>query len=75
MKAPPAIRDRAVPRAEDEPTIPLWPDAGAIMGLGKDATYKAAHAGEIPVLQFGRRMRVPTARLRALLGLDDGAAA
>lgn len=29
-------------------TMPLWPMAGKILGLGKSATYDAAIAGEFP---------------------------
>ncbi len=32
----------------------------------------AAHRGEIPVIRVGRRMLVPTARLLAMLGLEQG---
>lgn len=48
--------------------IPLWPDTGRILGIGKDATYAAARAGEIPTLRFGRRILVPVPKLLAMLG-------
>jgi excisionase family DNA binding protein len=35
------------------------PEAGALLGLGKNASYAAAARGEIPVIRFGRSMRVP----------------
>lgn len=47
-------------------------DAGKILGLGRSAAYAAAQRGEIPVLALGRRRVVPVARLRALVGIDDG---
>jgi hypothetical protein len=49
------------------------PQAGAVMGLGRNASYTAARRGEIPVLTFGNRLRVPTARLRKMLleGVQD----
>jgi excisionase family DNA binding protein len=59
------------------PTISV-PAAGRLLGLGRDASYRAAAEGRIPVLQFGRLKRVPTAALRKMLGLAaeaDGAAA
>jgi hypothetical protein len=41
---------------KDRATIPLWPDAGRLLELSKNSTYKAARAGEIPgVLRFGRK--------------------
>jgi hypothetical protein len=52
-------------------TIPLWPDAGRLLDLSKNSTYKAARAGEIPgVLRFGRRYVVAVPAL--LKWLEDG---
>ena len=39
-------------------------------GLGRSASYDAARRGELPTIRFGRRIVVPTARLRQMLGLD-----
>lgn len=50
--------------------------AGALaFGLGRAASYEAARRGDLPTIRVGRRLHVPTARLRALLGLDPGATA
>lgn len=49
--------------------------AGAILGLGRTASYDAIRRGDIPSLRLGRRILVPTAGLRALLGLDRESAA
>jgi excisionase family DNA binding protein len=46
------------------------PQAGEVLGLGRDASYAAAERGEIPVLRVGRAMRVPAPRLLAMLGGD-----
>ena len=35
------------------------PAAGAMIGLGRQASYEAAKRGEIPTLKFGRRLIVP----------------
>jgi excisionase family DNA binding protein len=53
----------------DVPTMSV-PQAGKLLGLGRDASYRAAAANEIPTLVFGKRRRVPTATLRRMLGLD-----
>jgi hypothetical protein len=42
--------------------------AGEILGIGRSAAYSAAKAGQIPTIRVGRRLIVPTARLRAMLG-------
>jgi hypothetical protein len=43
--------------------VPLWPDAGKALGLGKNKTYELAQTGKIPVLPF-RPLRVGVAWLR-----------
>jgi hypothetical protein len=53
-------------------TVPLWPHAGRVLGLGRNGTYDAAARGEIPTLQFGRRKVVSKKLLARLL---DGQAA
>jgi hypothetical protein len=57
-------------RILSEPTASV-PEAGLVMGLARNASYEAARRGEIPVLRFGNRYRVSTARLRQMLGLGD----
>jgi hypothetical protein len=53
-----------------KPTVPLWPHAGMAYGLGKSATYNAAHAGQIEVIRIGRLLKAVTAPMRARLGLN-----
>ncbi|MBV9859870.1 MAG: DNA-binding protein [Alphaproteobacteria bacterium] len=55
-------------------TVPLWPDAGQALGLGRNSTYDAAARGEIPVLQFGRRKVVPKKKLERMVNGDGEAA-
>lgn len=43
--------------------------AGRVLGLAKNAAYRAARAGQIPALSFGGKARVPSERLRQMLGL------
>ena len=54
--------------------LPLWPDCGTILRLSRNATYSAATRGDIKTIQLGRLKRVPSAWLRAKLGLDEPAA-
>ena len=51
--------------------LPLWPDSGTILRLSRNATYAAAARGDIKTIQLGRLKRVPSAWLRAKLGLDE----
>ena len=54
----------------DTPTVSVE-EAGRVLGLGRSKSYEAARTGEIPVLRFGRTLRVPTAALRQMLGLGE----
>jgi len=58
---------------EDQPTVDVYPTAAEALGLSRAATYEGVARGEIPSIRVGRRIRVPTAALRRMLGLDDGA--
>jgi hypothetical protein len=64
MNAPTAADIAAWPVTVDAPT------AGRALGLGREASYRAAAAGELPgAIRVGRRWRVITARLAAALGI------
>jgi len=55
--------------------LPLWPETGRdILGLSRGATYDAAARGDIKTVRLGRLKRVPSAWLKARLGLDEPAA-
>ena len=43
------------------------PEAGRLVGLGRDASYEAAKRGKIPVLRFGRLLRVPIRAFERML--------
>jgi excisionase family DNA binding protein len=46
-------------------------EAGELLGVSRVTAYAAAHAGRIPTIRVGeRRLVVPLARLRAMLGAD-----
>ena len=57
-------------------TIPLWPDAGQLLGVSKNHAYKLAKAGEIPgAHRFGRKYVVAVPALLRWLEGDRGPAA
>lgn len=56
---------------ESRPTISI-DEAAVVLGIARSSAFQAAHRGEIPTVRFGRRLRVPTAALRNMLGLDGG---
>lgn len=60
-----------IPDPQKRPTISV-PEAARLFGItGRATAYDAAHRGEIPFIKVGRQMRVPTAKVLALLGLDN----
>ncbi len=68
-----------IPDPKVSPTISVE-EGGRLLGLGRSAAYSAAErwlategAEGLPVLRSGRRLRVPTAKLLALLGLGADA--
>jgi hypothetical protein len=48
------------------------PKAGALLGLGRHASYEAAKTGDLPVLRIRRRLLVPVRKLEAMLELEPG---
>ena len=50
------------------------PEAGAMIGLGRNAAYEAAIAGKIPVMQFGALKIVPKGPWLRQIGAKDDAA-
>lgn len=61
---------RPIPYAVDEPTVTVEEVAGWL-GVSRQSAYKAAQAGELPMLRIGRRMLITTAPLRRMLYLPD----
>lgn len=58
-----------IPDPTERPTLAVE-EAGAILGISRSAAYDSARRGELPTLRFGRRLLVPTAAFRQLLGID-----
>jgi len=54
---------------EMPPTITVE-ETAAILGTGRSATYAAIKSGQIPAIRVGRKLRIPTGHLIALLGID-----
>jgi excisionase family DNA binding protein len=43
------------------------PEAGAMLGLTRNASYEAAKRGDIPTIRIGRLLRVPRAAFHRML--------
>lgn len=65
----PKLVSKTIPDPSQVPTLTV--DAVAkILHVSRASAYNAVRSGEIPSLKLGRRILVPTADLRRLLGLD-----
>ena len=51
----------------DPRPLPLWPDAGQLLGLGRSRTYESAKTGEIVTIRFGQLLKVPRPWLKRKL--------
>jgi excisionase family DNA binding protein len=43
------------------------PEAGAQLGLGRNASYEAAKRGDIPTIKLGKLLRVPKLAFERML--------
>lgn len=43
------------------------PEAGEVLGIGREAAYNAARRGDLPTIRIGRRLLVPTEALLDML--------
>lgn len=58
-----------VDEALTKPTITIIEAGELFFGLSKDASYRAARAGDIPTIPVGGVKRVPVMRLAEMLGI------
>jgi excisionase family DNA binding protein len=56
------------PRRAELPLLLRVEQACQLLGISRSAGYRAATAGDLPILRLGRRIYVPTALLLAMLG-------
>lgn len=68
-QGPQGVRATPEPEWMRKATLTV-PEAGEILGLGRDAAYEAVRSGQIPCIPIGRRKVVPVARLKAMLGYE-----
>ncbi len=43
------------------------PEAGAMLGLSRNASYEAAKRGDLPTIRIGKLIRVPKAAFNRML--------
>jgi excisionase family DNA binding protein len=49
------------------------PEAGRLLGLGRNAAYEAVRTGQLPVIKIGSRLLVPKIALDRLLKGESAA--
>ena len=52
---------------ENTPKTMSVPEAGRVLGIGRDAAYAAARRGDLPVMRFGHLLRVSVVALQRML--------
>lgn len=70
-------KDEVKTEQANEPFTYSIPAAGKMVGLARNSSYAAARRGEIPVMPFGRKNRVPGVKWRRIVaeGRDPSDAA
>jgi hypothetical protein len=65
------MRDYAGSRLPNPWAVPVVtvPVAAGLLGMSRTAAYRAVDSGELPSIRLDGALRVPVARLYALLGL------
>ena len=53
--------------AAHEKLVMTVPQAGALLGLSRDASYAAAARGDIPTIRIGHLLKVPVVQFNRLL--------
>ena len=56
---------------QEERLVYTVPEAGRLLGLGRNAAYDAAKRGDIPTLRMGRLLLVPKIPFHRMLGITD----
>jgi excisionase family DNA binding protein len=58
-------------RQQDDRLVYTVPEAGRLLGLGRNAAYDAAKRGDIPTLRIGRLLLVPKIPFHRMLGITS----
>ena len=53
------------------PTLLVEEAGRLVFDIGRAASYSAARKGQIPTIKIGRKLFVPTWKLREMLGLSE----
>jgi excisionase family DNA binding protein len=62
--------DSLVSKSMSDRLVYTVPEAGRLLGLGRNAAYEAAKRGDIPTIRMGRLLRVPKGPFHKLVGTE-----
>jgi excisionase family DNA binding protein len=66
----PEITGRSTKKPLSQRLVYTVPEAGRLLGLGRNAAYEAAKRGELPTIRIGRLLLVPKSPFHRLVGLN-----
>lgn len=58
---------RSARRRDDACLVYDVPEAGALLGLTRNASYEAVKRGELPVIRIGKLLKVPKSAFHAMI--------
>ena len=64
------MSERTAPKGALPSLLTLWPQAGRVLGLSRQATYRAAARGDLPLWSHAGRKKVITAKLAEKIGRE-----
>lgn len=56
-------------KSDDKRLVYTLPEAGAMLGMSRNASYEAAKRGDFPTIRIGKLIRVPKAAFHRMLEL------
>jgi|NGEPerStandDraft_6_1074524.scaffolds.fasta_scaffold350877_2 excisionase family DNA binding protein len=56
-----------MPKSDMTILVMTVPEAGALLGLTRNASYEAAKRGDFPTIKIGKLIKVPTAAFHRML--------
>ena len=63
------MKDVLLEKLRTQPTISV-PEAAELIGVCRNGGYDAANSGELPTIRVGRSIKVISASLRKMLGIE-----
>lgn len=66
--------DKEIVELLSKPALSIWPDTAKVLGVSRSTVYEMARQNQLPTILISRRKKVPSAALKAMLGITDAVA-